>query len=380
MAGTIILFWNPRISVYTKYDFARDCIAMTEHYRWCVGHHDEVRCGDRFFVARCGDDNAGICMSGVLASGPAIGPDRSGQGRAIHYIDLKPDVVIDSELHRVLSCNELMKEIPHVDWTGAQAVCLLEPEPAQKLEQLWSRFLFAHLEMFKVHAWWRRYAPPYIPQKDEAAALLAAYDFTPEGRVAIESVDLDFEAEGDSLQEAKELFMQELRARNYTGDVHITYAYICREENSEMMDRAVQLAFDRHRHQVDKAGEKYIAHIIRVAQQCETDEERIVALLHDIVEDSGMSAAMLREQGFPASIVDAVLAVTKREGEPYEDFIKRAAANPIGRLVKIADLEDNMTIQRLPEVNADDVERLNRYVKAWHYLTAPSDSSLAGQP
>ncbi len=78
----------------------------------------------------------------------------------------------------------------------------------------------------------------------------------------------------------------------------------------------------------------------------------------------------LHSQGFPDEIIEGVLSVTKREGESYEDFVSRAALNPLGREVKRADLEDNMDIRRLETISDDDVARLRKYLKAWHYLNS----------
>lgn len=109
-------------------------------------------------------------------------------------------------------------------------------------------------------------------------------------------------------------------------------------------------------------------HPIRVAERCKDPRAKIVALLHDVLEDTDVTADYLRSEGFPDEIIDAVLAVTKREGEPYEAFVQRAAQNPLGKEVKLADLEDNMDIRRLKEITPDDVKRLQKYLRAWQSL------------
>ena len=95
---------------------------------------------------------------------------------------------------------------------------------------------------------------------------------------------------------------------------------------------------------------------------------KIVALLHDTIEDTEVTVDYLRGQGFPDEIISGVLSVTKQEGENYDAFFARASDNPIGREVKIADLEDNMDIRRLQEITEDDVARLRKYLRAWQYL------------
>lgn len=136
----------------------------------------------------------------------------------------------------------------------------------------------------------------------------------------------------------------------------------------ELYDQALRIAIRAHEGQTDKSGRAYIMHPVRVAMRCKTPKARIAALLHDTLEDTSVTIEELREQGFPEDIIAAVLSVTKREGESYESFIRRAADNAIGREVKMADLEDNMDIRRLKEINDEDVNRLRKYLKSWHYL------------
>ena len=138
----------------------------------------------------------------------------------------------------------------------------------------------------------------------------------------------------------------------------------------ELFDRAMQIAIRAHMGQKDKAGRDYVMHPIRVAERCKDPRAKIVALLHDTIEDTPVTAEYLRGEGFPEEIVRGVLSVTKlNDDEEYDDFVARAAKNAIGREVKIADLEDNMDIRRLKEINDKDVERLRKYLRAWQYLT-----------
>ena len=140
----------------------------------------------------------------------------------------------------------------------------------------------------------------------------------------------------------------------------------------ELLERALEIATKAHKGQVDKSGAVYIFHPIRVAELCTTEEEKIVALLHDTIEDTSVTAEYLLEQGFPRTIVDAVLGVTRRDDETYEEFVRRASLNPISKQVKIHDLEDNMDIRQLSEVTEKDLARLNKYLRAYKYLTAES--------
>lgn len=140
------------------------------------------------------------------------------------------------------------------------------------------------------------------------------------------------------------------------------------------LTKAITIAAAVHGNQVDKAGEDYILHPLRLMMRMQSDETRIVAVLHDVLEDSSENDAWtperLIEEGFKKEIVDAVDCLTKREVESYEGFIERLSGNNIARLVKIADLEDNMNVLRLRIMDEVDVHRLKKYHKAWLYLTS----------
>lgn len=130
--------------------------------------------------------------------------------------------------------------------------------------------------------------------------------------------------------------------------------------------RAIAIAAQAHEHQVDKAGAAYILHPIRLMESLDTEEEKIVAVLHDLLEDAeGWDAARLRQEGFSEPVIAALEHHTKREGEDYAAFIARAAKNPIALKVKLADLRDNMDITRLETLRPKDLERLQKYHR--HY-------------
>lgn len=141
-----------------------------------------------------------------------------------------------------------------------------------------------------------------------------------------------------------------------------------KEEYANLLDKAAVICTTRHRGQRDKMGCAYFQHPVRVAMRCATDDEKIVALLHDTIEDTDVTPGYLLTEGFPQTIVDAILSVTKRDGESYEDFVARAKENPIGRQVKIHDLEDNLDVLRLDEVSADMADRFTKYLKALRFL------------
>lgn len=125
-----------------------------------------------------------------------------------------------------------------------------------------------------------------------------------------------------------------------------------------------------HAGAVDKAGQPYILHPLRVMARLSTETERVVAILHDVVEDSEVTLDDLRAEGFSAEVVNAIDHVTRREGEPYEAFIERIAPHPLARRVKLADLEDNMDMTRLVVFDERGAERMQRYLRSWQRLRA----------
>jgi hypothetical protein len=134
------------------------------------------------------------------------------------------------------------------------------------------------------------------------------------------------------------------------------------------LERAIAIAAKAHAGQVDKAGQPYVLHPLRMMLAVTTPEARMAAVLHDVVEDTTFTLDDLRAEGFPASVLEAVEALTKREGEDYEAFIRRVAPNPIAREVKLADLRDNSDLSRISEPTVRDRERIKKYSRAIAYL------------
>ena len=127
------------------------------------------------------------------------------------------------------------------------------------------------------------------------------------------------------------------------------------------LERAIVIAAEGHAGVRDKAGAPYILHPLRMMLRLSSPDERIVAVLHDVCEDCpGWTFDRLRDEGFSDEIIAALDAVTKREGEDYEDFARRAAANPIGRNVKLADL----ALSRIAEPTEVDYQRIEKYQRA----------------
>lgn len=136
------------------------------------------------------------------------------------------------------------------------------------------------------------------------------------------------------------------------------------------LERAIQIATEAHKGQLDKAGRDYIGHPLRVMEMGKTEDEKIVGVLHDVIEDTDWTFEMLEAEGFSREVIEALRCVTKLvENENYDDFIERVRKNPLAVAVKINDLTDNMDIRRLPYLSDKDVKRLKKYLKAYKKLT-----------
>jgi hypothetical protein len=136
------------------------------------------------------------------------------------------------------------------------------------------------------------------------------------------------------------------------------------------IDKALGLMLEAHTGQVDKSGEPYVLHPLRVMMRLSSEDEQIVALLHDVAEDSEISLQRLADEGFASDIVQAVAALTKRPGEAYEAFIDRVICNPLAVRVKIADIQDNIDVTRLRQLGEADLARVQRYHRALSILRA----------
>jgi len=127
------------------------------------------------------------------------------------------------------------------------------------------------------------------------------------------------------------------------------------------LERAIAIATEAHAGQVDKAGQPYILHPIRVMLRMNSSTEMMAAVLHDVVEDSSVTLEFLRAEGFPPEVLSAVDALTKRRGESRIDAAHRAKQDPIARGVKLADNAENMDLSRIAKPTERDYARLEEY-------------------
>jgi hypothetical protein len=138
------------------------------------------------------------------------------------------------------------------------------------------------------------------------------------------------------------------------------------------IERALQIAAKAHEGQKDKEGLPYILHPLRVMMAVEGEEAQVVAVLHDVVEDTSVTPDDLRQAGFSEGVLAAVACVTHRKGEPYADYVVRCKGNEVARRVKLADLGDNARPDRTilrPQRLQQDLARIRRYALSYKFLT-----------
>lgn len=137
---------------------------------------------------------------------------------------------------------------------------------------------------------------------------------------------------------------------------------------SKSVEQAYRLAADAHAGQADKGGNPYINHPVAVAEALATEDTQVVALLHDVVEDTPVSLQNLREQGFSERVVKAVDCLTKRDGEPLEAYLERVKQDPLAVTVKLADLTHNSDLRRISSPTEKDYARVERYQREIEFL------------
>jgi len=136
-----------------------------------------------------------------------------------------------------------------------------------------------------------------------------------------------------------------------------------------MLERAIKLAIDAHHGQTDKAGEPYILHPLRVMVKMRAEEQQIVAVLHDVVEDTLVSLSLLESEGFSPEIVDAIDRLTRRSHEPMSAYLDRVCESKLAVVVKLQDINDNLDARRLEKLDVETHARLvTKYVKMGNYI------------
>jgi (p)ppGpp synthase/HD superfamily hydrolase len=138
------------------------------------------------------------------------------------------------------------------------------------------------------------------------------------------------------------------------------------------LEAAIRVAVAAHAGQADKGGAPYVTHPLRLMAAVEGEDAQIVAVLHDVVEDTAVTLDDLRREGFGEAVLAAVDRVTHRRDEPYADYVVRCKGDPVARRVKLADLADNARPDRCilrPDRAARDLARVSRYMLSYKFLT-----------
>ena len=135
-------------------------------------------------------------------------------------------------------------------------------------------------------------------------------------------------------------------------------------------EKAYEIAKKAHLGQIDKAGEDYIKHPEKVASFVNSDEEKAVAYLHDVIEDTELTLEDLREYGFSEEVLKAVDVITKKKGQDYQTYLYSVKENKLARVVKLVDLRHNSDLTRLMNITEKDRERKEKYQKAIDFLNS----------
>ena len=133
---------------------------------------------------------------------------------------------------------------------------------------------------------------------------------------------------------------------------------------TETTKKALKLCFDAHKDQIDKSGLPYVFHPFHLAEQMIDEDTTVVALLHDVVEDTEYTIEDLKNMGFNQKVIEAISLMTHDEKIPYEEYVLKLKENSIARTVKIADLKHNSDLTRLNSVTEKDLKRAEKYKKA----------------
>jgi len=137
------------------------------------------------------------------------------------------------------------------------------------------------------------------------------------------------------------------------------------------LQRALEIAVTAHKGQTQKNGSPYVIHPLRLMFSVDSNEAKMCAVLHDVVEDTYWELDELKAEGFSQDVLEALDCLTHQEGVNYEVYIEKISSNRLATEVKLADLKDNMNMRRLPKMSSGALERIEKYHKAWVRLGGP---------
>ena len=137
--------------------------------------------------------------------------------------------------------------------------------------------------------------------------------------------------------------------------------------NTKLTRKAMIIAYNAHQKQFDRAGVPYIFHPIHLAEQMDSETECVVALLHDVIEDTSVTFEDL-EKEFPSEVIEILKLLTRDKKTDYMDYIEKIKSNSIATKVKIIDIQHNSDESRLDKVTEEDILRRDKYKKALEIL------------
>ena len=272
--NTFLLRWNPAISSYTMDRLNDDMEEWSNGYwdddfDWSIYEWQKARCGDRFFMVRVGEGKTGIFAAGRFTSNPLQGEDWAGKGRAVYYMQMEFEAVFHPERADIIPSEELMRELPAIDWQKGHSGELVDSETADRLELMWRDHIGRNKSI-------------YLPR-------------------AVKNEDYDSRSD---------------------------------------IDKAIEFASKAHAADYDLDGNPTILHPLAVGMMGQTDAERIVGFLHDVVEDTAVTMEDLARE-FPKEVIDVLKLLTHTDDTDYFDYVRSIKANPIAVKVKLADLAHN---------------------------------------
>lgn len=353
---TYILFWNPAISSYKLDDFQKEMEDLgNADMNWSVWEYEKACAGDRFFMVRCGSGKTGICMSGYFSSNPYKGEDWSGRGRITYYMNLEPDYMINPDYLPILSTLDLVRDIPGFDWNGGHSGRLLDAKLAAKLEAIWKKFTDDHAEMFTIRAAHQEVDPESYSSIHSDEQIVTLF-FTEEGKIGAENFDVDFEIQGDDVDNVK---MQAIDAihKKLCKKTEIRFKYEdVDEEDYPMYEKALKLVLANK-----KEGMVFDESYWKI-------DDKIVYFLHKV----SINPHILKKQGFSNEIIEAVKALERKPMEDFMDYVKRVARNEIAISILKDEIYEALHITNKESLNVDDLKILNENLAALHYINSLS--------
>lgn len=349
---TYILFWNPAISSYKLEDFQSEMEDLgNADMNWSVWEHENACAGDRFFMVRCGSGKTGICMSGYFSSDPYKGEDWSGRGRITYYMDLEPDYMINPDYQPILSTIDLVRDVPGFDWNGGHSGRLIDAGLAEKLETIWKKFIDDHAEMFIMRAAHQEVDPDSYSSKHSNEQIVTLF-LTGEGKIGAENFGVDFEIQGDDLDDVKKQAIDAIH-KELGENTEIKFEYEDVDEENYLIYEKVLKLFLANKKEGMVFDDSYWEF-----------EQKVVYLLYK----TAINSKELQKQGFSDVIIKSVKVLERKTEESYMDYVKRVAKNKISRGILYNEISDALYIKERKSLNAKDLKTLNENLAAYHYL------------